>query len=202
MHPENLSATQRRWLALLLLLMVVAIAISALIVPYYLVLAGYDEKLQRLEERLVTYRAIVHDGEVALTQQRQLDRIESANGYFLTSLKPALATAELQRRVKQVIEQSGAAVVSSQMLGERNDHDLNQVVLRVQMRTGVEELSKIFHSLEGQPPVLMLDNVLIGARPMAGTPAQRSIAGGPQLDVRFDVIGFLKPAAEIGNTEE
>ncbi len=195
MHPEKFTAKQQRLLALAFLLAVVSIAISVVVVPYYLLLSGYDEKLSQLDTRMVAYRAIMRDGEVAREQQRQLDRIESANGYFLASGKPALASAELQRRVKQVIEQSGGSVVSSQMLGERSDHAIGQVVLRVQMRSGVEQLGKVFHSLEGQPPVVMLDNVLIGARP-GGAVGQRGKLAEPQLDVRFDVAGFLKPAID------
>ncbi|HEY0721276.1 MAG TPA: type II secretion system protein GspM [Gammaproteobacteria bacterium] len=196
MHPEKLSAKQQRLLALALLLTAVSIVVGAVVVPYFMVLNGYDEGLRHLDERMVTYRAIVRDGEVAREQQRQLDRIELANGYFLASGKQALASAELQRRVKLVIEQSGGSVVSSQMLGERNDHDLDQVVLRVQMRSGVEQLGKVLHSLEGQPPVVMLDNVLIGARPAGGFAAQRGKETEAQLDVRFDVAGFLKPSAD------
>lgn len=203
MHPENLAAPRRRLLALALLVGVVAFVVATLAVPYYLLLTGYDERLGQLDEKRLAYRAIMQDGEVALGQQRQLDRIESANGYFLTSGKPTLASAELQRRVKLVIEQSGGAVVSSQMLGERNEAGLDQVVLRVQMRSGVEELGKVFHTLESQPPVVMLDNVMIGARPgSAAAAAARGKSTLPQLDVRFDVAGFLKPVADDVDTQE
>lgn len=194
MHPESLSVGQRRLLALLILLSLLALASSVVIVPYTLIAASYDRKLQRLNVKYETSSAFVQDGEKARNQQRMLERIESANGFFIASDKPALASAELQRRVKLVIEQSGGSVVSSQMMGEKQVDGIEQLVLRVQMRCGVEEIQKVFHTLESQSPILMLDNIYFAARPSVGMVSARDKGTQQQLDVRFDVAGFRKYA--------
>lgn len=191
MNAERLTFAQRRLAALAILMMLVFVAVAMVAVPYNAVTEHYDSKVQHLNERINTQRAIVRDGEKARGQQRSLERIEAANGFFLSSDKPALASAELQRRVKQVIEQSGGTVVSSQMMGGKGERGVEQVVLRVQMRCGVEELQKTLYTLEAQSPILLLDNILVGVRP-AGVITPGKEKGGQQLDVRFDVAGFRR----------
>lgn len=190
MHPEHLTPVRRRIIALAILMVLIVAVSSIVALPYSAFVEGYDSRIERLNEKLDTQRAIVRDGEKARGQQRMLERIESANGFFLASNEPALASAELQRRVKLVIEQSGATIVSSQMLGEKNQNKVEQVLLRVQMRCGVEELQKVLHTLEAQSPVLLLDNILVGARPAGGIIQGKGTTSQQQLDVRFDVAGF------------
>jgi hypothetical protein len=76
------------------------------------------------------------------------------------------------------------------MLGEKHHDKVEQVLLRVQMRCGVEELQKVLHTLEAQSPVLLIDNILVGARPAGGTIPGKGPISQQQLDVRFDVAGF------------
>lgn len=190
MHPEHLSPVQRRLVALVILLLPVIVVVGLVALPYNAVVESYDSKVQRLNEKMATNHAIMRDGEKARGQQRILERIESANGFFLASNEAALASAELQRRVKQVIEQSGGTVVSSQMMGEKNHQGVGQVVLRVQMRCGVEELQRVLHTLEAQSPILLIDNILVGARPAGTITPGKGKNLQQQLDVRFDVAGF------------
>lgn len=190
MNLEKLTTQQRKFLALLILLLLVVGVTGIVTLPYNAIVDSYDNKLQRLNEKLEIQRAIVRDGERARGQQRILDRLEATNRFFLTTDKPALASAELQRRVKQVIEQSSGTVVSSQMLGDKSEQGVDQVVLRVQMRCGVEELQKVFHTLEAQTPILMLDNIMLGARPAGSVMPGQGRDSTRQLDVRFDVTGF------------
>jgi general secretion pathway protein M len=198
MHLEQLTPAHRRIAALAILMVLIAAVTGSVALPYSAVVASYDGQVERHNKKLALQRAIVRDGEKARGQQRTLERIESANGFFLVSNEPALASAELQRRVKLVIEQSGATIVSSQMLGEKNQKQVEQVLLRVQMRCGVEELQKVLHTLEAQSPVLLLDNILIGARPAGGVIQGKGPASQQQLDVRFDVAGFRRtPGGEL-----
>lgn len=190
MNFEKLSSPQRKLLALFMLALLIVVVAGIVALPYNAIIDSYDNKLQRLNEKLDIQRAIVRDGESARAQQRILDRLEATNGFFLTSDKPALASAELQKRVKQLIEESGGTVVSSQMLGDKSEQGVALVVLRVQMRCGVEELQKVFHTLEAQTPILFLDNVLLGARPAGSIVPGRGRESSQQLDVRFDVTGF------------
>lgn len=193
MHLEKLTPARRRIIALAILMGLIVAVTGSVVFPYRAIVASYDVQVERLSKKLAFQRAIVRDGEKARGQQRMLERIESANGFFLASNEPALASAELQRRVKLVIEQSGATIVSSQMLGEkRQTKQVEQVLLRVQMRCGVEELQKVLHTLEAQSPVLLLDNILIGARPAGGIVQGKGPISQQQLDVRFDVAGFRR----------
>lgn len=193
-RAEQLSPRTQRLLAVALLLAGLALGVGVVAGPYLAVAGGYDSRIERLAEKLQRYRSIVQQGVGAREQHRVLARMERTYGYYLSGDRHALAAAELQRRVKQVIEQHGGTVVSSQVLGEKNADGLQQIALRVTMRSGIETFGKVLHMLEAQPPVLVFENIHIGARP-GGTAARwRGSANLQELDVRFDVLGFRRGA--------
>ncbi len=194
MRVEQLSPRGQRLTALALLVLVLAAAVGLVAGPYLAVAAAYDHRVGRLTEKLQQYRAMVQQGEGAREQQRVLARLERSHGYYLSGDKPTLAAAELQRRVKQVIEQQGGTVVSSQVLGEKDEEGLRQIALRVTMRTGIETFARVLHTLEAQPPVLVFENMHIGARPGGATARWRGSGNLQEIDVRFDVLGFRRGA--------
>jgi hypothetical protein len=193
---EQYSLRVQRITALALLGLALAAGIGLLAGPYLVVAGSYEHRLGQLTEKLQRYRVIVQQGDGAGEQQRVLTRLERSHGYYLSGDKPTLAAAELQRRVKQVIEQQGGTVVSSQVLGEKDEGGLRQLALRVTMRTGIETFARVLHTLEAQPPVLVLENVHIGARPGGATARWRGSANLQEIDVRFDVLGFRRGAEQ------
>ena len=190
---EMLSPRAQRLTALAALVGAMLLLSGLLLLPYLAIVGSYDGQLQAISDKLHRYRTSVQQMTNIQEQQRRLQRIERATGYSLGGDRPALAAAELQRRVKQVIEQQGGAVVSSQVLGEKTERGMQQITVRVTMRAGIEALGKILHGLESQPPVLMFDNVHIGSRP-GGTSRWRGSTSAQELDVRLDVIGFRRGA--------
>lgn len=201
LRVETWKPRAQRLTALALLLGVTLMVGAVLTAPYLAVSRHYDDRLERLGERLNTYRTIVQQGGAMREQQRLVQRAERTQGYYLAGDKPALAAAELQRRVKQVIEQHGGTVVSSQVLGEKSaEQGLQQITLRLTLRAGIDALTKVLHTLEAQPPLLVFDNVYIGARP-GGTARWRGASVGQELDVRIDISGFLRHSDPVDTAE-
>ena len=192
MVVEQISPQQRRLLALAVLVMALFIAYAVFAMPLLVLAESYDERIDRLSQRLASARMVVDQGGNAREQLRQVTMVEKRNGFYLQSDRPTLAAAELQRRVKQIIEQHGGNIVSSQILGEQEDGPLQRVVLRVNMRMDLPAFERILHSLETQPPVLVLDNVTIVARPSGSTAKWRGSAASQELDASLDVMGYRK----------
>lgn len=192
MVVEQISPQQRRILALAVLVMALFIAYAVFAMPLLVLAESYDERIDRLSQRLASARMVVDQGGNAREQLRQVTMVEARNGFYLQSDRPTLAAAELQRRVKQIIEQHGGNIVSSQILGEQEDGPLQRVVLRVNMRMDLPAFERILHSLETQPPVLVLDNVTIVARPSGSTAKWRGSAASQELDASLDVMGYRK----------
>lgn len=186
---DAFSPRLQRLVALGLLTTVVLLLGAAIVVPYLSVVARYDNSLGRMTEKLAAYRIIAQQGGAIRAQQQALLRAERSRGYYLTGNKPALAAAELQRRVKQVIEQHAGTVVSSQVMGEKNEQGMRQIAVRVTLRMGIEPFAKVLHTLESQAPLLLFENVYLAARP--GGARWRGGNTIQELDIRLDVVGFL-----------
>lgn len=196
MRIEQLTPRAQRIVALVLLVLALVAGGGLVAGPYLAMVGSYEHKLDQLTKKLQHYRVIVQQGAGTREQQRVLTRLERSYGYYLGGDKPTLAAAELQRRVKQVIEQQGGTVVSSQVLGEKNEGGLRQIALRVTMRTGIGTFAQVLHTLEAQPPVLVFENIHIGARPGGATARWRGSGNLQEIDVRFDVLGFRRGAEQ------
>ena len=198
MQLEHLPQGKRRLLALSVLAALIALAYFIFVMPLVVLADSYDERIDRLGTQLASSRQILGDGVTAREQLRQVALAEKRSGYYLESDRPTLAAAELQRRVKQIVERHGGNIVSSQVLGERTEDGLQRVVLRVNMRMELPVLERILHDLETQPPVLVLDNVTIVSRPSGSTAKWRGSGEQQELDASLDVMGYRKVS---GNNE-
>lgn len=198
MHLDQLSHRQQRLLALTILAGLLAVTYGVLVVPLGGLIASYDDRLLQLTQRMDNAKRILNEGKGASEQLRRLALAERRNGYYLENNKPTLAAAELQRRVKQTVELHGGSIVSSLVLGEKVEIGLSKVVLRVNLRMDLPTLEKILHALETQPPVLVLDNVIINARPSGSSARWRGSVEQQVLDVSLDVIGYRKQVNDNG----
>ena len=196
MELEHTPTRQRRVLAVAILILMIGMAYFVFVMPLLVLAERYDEQINSLSLRLASSRQLLGEGLTAKEQLRQLATAEKRGGYYLENDKPTLAAAELQRRVKQTIEQHGGSIISSQILGEQEEGGLQRVVLRVNMRMGLPAFEKILHSLETQPPVLVLDNVSIVARPSGSTARWRGSAEMQELDASLDVMGYRKVVSD------
>jgi hypothetical protein len=61
------------------------------------------------------------------------------------------------------------------------------------LQCSIEALLRILHSLEGHEPVLFIENLVIQSR---RRPGRRLAEAREELDVQFDVMGYLDRQAE------
>ncbi len=196
MQLEQLAPKQRRVLALAILIIIMGTGYALLVIPLRAVSASYDQQLQQLTQRLAGMHNLLNEGRSARAQLQRLAVAEKRHGYYLESNRPTLAAAELQRRVKQTVENEGGSIVSSQILGEQEGSGLHRVVLRINLRMDLPTFEKILYELESKAPVLVLNNISISARPSGSTARRRGGVEQQVLDVSLDVMGFRKPVSE------
>ncbi len=200
MHLEQLPRKQRRILALTILALMIAAVYIVLALPLLGIAESYDQKLQKISKSLATSQVVIDEGHSAKEQLQRLALTEKRYGYYLENNRPTLAAAELQRRVKQSVEKHGGSIVSSQILGEQEENGLglHRVVLRVNLRMDLPTLQKILYELETKPPVLVLQNISLNARPSGSTARLNGRIEQQVLDASLDVMGFRKQVSENG----
>lgn len=111
---------------------------------------------------------------------------------YLQGETEALAAADLQNRIKQIVEGEGAVLVSSAFRESGEDLPLTPITVTARMRCSTVALHRILFALESHQPVLFLDRVLIQSRHRPGRPLRDE---NEELDIDFDVTGYLSGRA-------
>jgi len=186
----------KRWLAVGLLLLVVAVVVFALLVP--LVTAGiqnYDEKndlLFRLQrQKTIAARESGVAENLAEVKQQFEDQ-----GYFTTSSTEALASAELQNMVKKAVSEAGGQLSSTQGLPGKLEDGFFRVAVRVRMTASMETLSSVLHNIENAVPVLIIEQ--LDATPIRGVRNRTTnkVDTSLQLNISFQVVTFMRGQAQ------
>lgn len=194
-------AKRDRWLALGLLLAVLALAYLVLVHPWWTApMMETNERIAGLRERDLRMRT-------QLRQAPQIERLlaeamaqQAQRPGFLPEPTVELATAGLVQRLEAVVKEASpgnrSCAISNQsplLLPSRDA--LTRVTVQVRLRCGTPELASVLHQLESGSPRLFIDNFNVLAQRYAYMAAVEGGAGG--LDVSFDLYGFLKPAAGV-----
>jgi len=183
------SKKTSRGLALLLLGSMLLLVCIAIVMPYVALYRSGIERITALHDRLAHYRALA-DMRDSITEQLAAqagDQETAAN--FVSNDTPALALADLQQHIKLAVGESGAQLLSTQALPIDEESDLLTATVRVGLRGDIESVQKLLYWLEARQPIVHIDNVAI--RALASS--QSAIArGGEQLDMRFDLTGYLR----------
>jgi general secretion pathway protein M len=192
------NALYQRWLAVGLLVLVLAIFVLAIVAPLVSNgLALYDEKhdllfrLQR-QQKIIARKDSVAQSLEAIKAQFQ------EQSFFSNRDTEALASADLQNIIKTAVTDAGGQLTSTQGLPGKTDNDFTKVSVRVRMTCNIETLRIILHSLTAITPVLLVDQLDIAPirtnRP--NRPNNANIKGEPaaQLNVSFQVVSFIRGA--------
>jgi hypothetical protein len=186
---DRLTPAQGRTLALALAALVVVLSYVLLIGPLVGQYRYYDEKLVALSHQLHQHQALAKDRTANRRLLDQLKRRDLAKQYYLATGKPALASAELQQRIKRLIDRNQAELISTQVVsGQRGDRS-PEVTVKVRLRG---HIGKVLYTLETSSPILFLDNVVIQASPSRRRAKSSGQAGRKRLTISFDVSGHRR----------
>lgn len=189
------SPRLRQALALLILLALLGLVLGLILLPLAQRWRSDEDGIAALRQRLETYQRVaasLPQQQARLAELRQQDPLL---GLALPQERPALAAAELQQRVGQLIGQSGAQVISTQILSrEKAEAALPSVALKVHMRGETEQLVRVLHGLAYHRPLLLVENLLVLSNPRLDM--QRIYRSSepqvlPALDVTFEVVAFM-----------
>ncbi len=177
--------------ALLLLLLLLGLASTAILVPWWMQMTAYQERTDELRARWQRFQALNARRSGLEARLQQITERERKDKYYIDAATPAVAAAGLQKQVKQAVEASGGDLVSTQNLPQAAEKGHQKVAIRVRMKSDVAALAEILHRLEGGRPLLFVDNLSIRARRSYRRRGKQRPSQG-ELDVRFDLSGYLK----------
>lgn len=193
-----------RWLALGLLLAVLALAYLLFVHPWWTVpMRDTQASIEALQERSQRARTLVQQAPEVTARLRDARERDREVPVFLPEASAELAFAGLARRLETEVERAspgnaGCAISNRMPIdAPRRDARFERVGVHVRLRCGNAETVALLHALEGGSPRLFVDNLSIVAQGFFERPGS-SGRGDNGLDVEFDLHGYLAPASLRG----
>lgn len=194
-----MNRVRDRWLALALLLGVLA-ALALLLQPLlFAPLAQTQARIEQVQQRDARLRGLLAQQETIAKRQAAL-ATQDANVEFLDEPSAELATAALVQKLEQVVAAAspgsrGCALVNRTPLEDAAEGGrYRRVTVQVRLRCGNGETLAVLHALESGRPTLFIDALGITAQRYFAVPGSDSPQQGG-LDVSFNLYGYLHPAA-------
>lgn len=139
-------------------------------------------------ERMTASREAIQQHIANIKQDQSVAR------QYLPQTAPALAAAELQERIRAVVEAAGGTLRSTQALPPVEEGRAVKVAVSVTLTGDTANLQKILYDLESQTPLLFVDNLEISAREtrQRQPDGRMTSYSRVQLSVQFEVWGYLR----------
>ena len=182
-----------RFVAALLLLLVVLFVAVVVVMPITDGFAVAEQSNEEYQAALARSRVLDLELKTITAQLAEIRQSQSSQSGFLQGANESLATAQLQNRIKSLVEAGGGELRSTQVLPVRDEGKFRRIIVRGQMATNTTAMQHIFYDIESASPYLILDNVDIRARPSSRS--QESTPEDAMLDVRFDIYGYVRGAS-------
>ncbi|MGQ4660230.1 type II secretion system protein GspM [Lysobacter sp. F6437] len=202
-RPLETFTPRDRWLALGLLLALLALAYALLVHPWWTVpMREADARIDTLQQRELRLRAQLQQAPQVEQRLQQVRAQQGDRPGFLPESNPELATASLIQRLETVVQQASpgnrsCAITNRSPLDANTRERYARVVVQVRLRCGTPELASVLHSLESGDPRLFIGNLNILAQRMYFSPGRGASDGGNGgLDASFDLYGYLAPPLE------
>ncbi len=189
---QNERQNLQRWLALGLLLVIFGIVVMVLIVPLVSQGLEYRQQKQALLFRLKKMQQIAANKERVAEQAARLQQQFDALHYFSQHQTKALASAELQKFVKNAIADAGGQLTSTQVMPARQNDGLTEIRVKVRMTGDIGVLQEVLHQIETSIPLKLIRQLEI--RPLRGKRNRktRKIEPSNQLNINFQVVAFMR----------
>lgn len=181
-----------RLTAVVLFLLVVGGVVAYGVMPVVAKYRETDEALQNTQDLLVRFSQSAETRAAYREQIKQLSDGQALRGFYIPGATNALAAANLQENVRSAVKKAHGKIKSTQILAVKRHGEFERVGLRVALSMKTEPLLNLLYKLEAGQPYLFVDNLEIAARVSRRRNAPKSNED-PDLAVRFDIYGFLRP---------
>jgi len=188
----------RKVLALAILAALLSVAWLSLLQPMYNQYWAYEDSIVRSAGLLERYQRIGAGKEqVAELLEEAKAGVDLSHG-ALASEGVELAGAEMQERLKRVVEGNGGQLNSSQVLAVDDKSAVRRLGIRVVMTGDIETLQRTLYDFETSEPYFFVDNLNIQASRLSLREVRgrrgRSNANPAKMQVRFDAYAYLRAA--------
>ncbi|WP_296805030.1 type II secretion system protein GspM [Thiocapsa sp.] len=175
------------------------LVIGGLAIAWTSELGALSTRIVDSEDQLVRYRRLIQTLPELRAELERVRANESFKAFYFDAPTAALAGAELQRQVQDIVTAASGRLISTQILPGPPEESPPRVRVRTQIQGSTETLLDVLYDIEQARPFLFVDQVSVrsSARPQqpVSAPRGRMIRRPPvnpagELTVRLDIFGF------------
>ena len=190
---NNLSPDLRQGIYSLGILFLVILAFySVLIQPAMSARIKNTERIEDLMFQSSKFSLSSQESDLLKEEIANLKKQNPNKNNFLENKAPAIVAADLQKKLKALVESSGGNLVSTHALTDGKEEQFSKITVKVHMRTDMNALRDVFYQVAINEPLLFIDNILIQKSRASRRKKQRAVN---QIEVRFDVSGYMNPSS-------
>jgi len=166
--------------------------------------AGLSEQIAAVREDVNRFAAAAAMRETVEQRMQQVRARRGDKRMFLPGGNFDAAAAQMTQRLKQIIATESdhvqaCNVISNQNVRPREKERFEKVLVKVRMRCNLADFVKVIRQLQDGLPLVFIDGVNVYQRYTAQQRQRRSNIPMEELDIRFDMFGYLSsppPAAD------
>jgi general secretion pathway protein M len=169
--------------------------------PWLTQVRDLEQEIQSLDDRIGHYHRLL---KTLPGLQAELERVKSNDefkDFYFDAKTRALAGAELQSAVQQMVASAGGQVTSTQLLPSPDDEQPPKVRVRTQIKGTTDALLDVLYQIEQARPFLFVEQLSVRAHARRRLPRRssrsrrrpRSVRRPSQeglLTVRLDLFGY------------
>jgi general secretion pathway protein M len=187
------SQSLRRWLAVALLAASVAVIAAGIVLPTVETYAALESGIAESESALTRFEQVGARLPRLEAEQAGLKAALAAQDGFLKATSDPLIAAEMQERIKSVVDRAGGQLKSTQIVPAREENGFRRVAARVEVVGNAATLERMWYEMESGLPFLFVDDFDIAARQVPRK--DRTQPPLITLDARFEITAYARAAA-------
>lgn len=193
---QPVEVNTSRLSAIAVLMGLLALLFFLLIYPLVNFQSDLREDLDRQRFKLRQLKQVLALKDPLTQRLDSIKALSNSNETFLPTTTAALASADLQTRIKQVVSEAGGEISSTQVIPEKNEDTFVRVGVKVRLNGSTPVLRSVIHAFEAGKPALIIDNLNIRPIRIPINPRDNSAGSDDKLSIDFDVIGYMQAAAQ------
>ena len=191
---QTLNDKQQRWLAIGLLLGIIISLGLLIFVPWYNSLTQTLDNIDEQVFRDKRYQRVIASREEVLIEIEQGRKEINALGYFSAHTKPSLAAAELQKRIKEMVQNADGEISSTQVLPNKDKDGLLRITVKVKLTGDMEMLRNLLFEIDVEKPLMMIENLTIVPGPKKRNRKTRKREQTDKVVVTLEVSSYIRKA--------
>lgn len=199
---QSLSGRRFCLLAWTLAILAPLLVVTAIAVPWMQRHGELSDAIAAAEDQLLRYRRVVATLPALRAELDRVNNNQDFKAFYFAADTPALAGAELQRKVQDIVSAAQGRLISTQLLPEAKDEQPARVRVRTQIQGSADTLLQVLYGLEEARPFLFVEQVSVRSSARAEQPQPEgraravrrpAINEAGELTVRLDIFGFALP---------